>query len=204
MIGLIPFLVDDFAVAKIGRDRHAEIIKSLDLPGDFTFNIIQHYDDELCRRYMSAMVVGVAMPLPVVYDWLGVHFLNWMRSNLDGLFAAADTTEAILMRLPAVYNSIGGTAHEAEMPGSHELVSVRRFDDRLRVTYQSRARFAAFYASFMKAVAAHFNETIEIAVVAGDIDAPFCVFDVTISQSETSHWEEAAMARRPGLPVSAA
>jgi hypothetical protein len=180
MIGLIPFLVDSFMTEHCGVDERRECLATCNLPAAFAFSIAQTYDDDVCRAVITAMVARLGLPLETLYDRLGVYFLNWIRTNLGGFFTGANDTSAFLLRLPVVYNSFAGSARDAGLPGAPELVSVRQFDDLLRVTYQSQARFAAFYASFMKAVAAHFDQTVIIEIVAGDLDAPFCVFDVTV------------------------
>ncbi|MGC9270871.1 heme NO-binding domain-containing protein [Acidiphilium sp.] len=181
MIGLIPFLVDNFTANELGDDARQDLLATLDLPADFTFSIARNYDDDLCRRVITLMVIRLGLPMTILYDRLGEYFLGWMLEHMGGVFAGAADTATFLTRLPTVYNSFGGSARDAGMHGSSDLVAVRRFGDRLRVTYQSQSRFAAFYASFMKAVAAHFNESVTIAIVAGDIEAPFCVFDVTMN-----------------------
>lgn len=180
MIGLIPFLIDNFTAERCGGEARGKLLEALDLPADFAFSIAKTYDDDLCRRVITAMVVQLGIPLATLYDQLGEYFLAWIHDNLAGIFTGANDTAAFLMRLPTIYNSFGGSARNAGIQGSADLVAVRRFADRLRVTYQSQSRFAAFYASFMKAVADHFNQSVTIAVVGGDIDAPFCVFDVVI------------------------
>lgn len=180
MIGLIPYLVDRFATEQYGNDVRQDVLRGLDLPADFEFGIARPYDDDLCRRVITGMVLRLGIPPSTLYDRLGLYFLDWIHENLAGTFDGANDTAAFLMRLPTIYNSFGGSASNTGLPGSASLVTVRRFDDRLRVTYQSQARFAEFYASFMKAVAAHYRESVTVTVVAGDIDAPFCVFDVTV------------------------
>ncbi len=180
MIGLIPFLVDSFTTEHCGADERRECIAACNLPADFSFSIAQSYDDDVCRAVITTMVARLGLPLETLYDRLGTHFLSWIHTNLGGFFTGANDTSAFLLRLPMVYNSFAGSARDAGLPGAHELVSVRQFDDLLRVTYQSQARFAAFYASFMKAVAAHFDQTVTIDIIAGDLDSPFCVFDVTV------------------------
>jgi hypothetical protein len=180
MIGLIPFLVDRFTTTHYGADARQTILTACDLPSDFEFSIAQTYDDDLCRTVITAMAARTGLALPDLYDRLGNSFLTWLTQNLGGLFAGAEDTASFLMRLPNVYNSIAGTARDSGMQGVSDVVSIRPTGDHLRVTYQSQARFAAFYASFMRAVAAHFGQSIDISTRAGDLDAPFCVFDVAI------------------------
>lgn len=182
MIGLIPFLVDGFMTERCGADERAKVLAGLDLPADFTFSIAKPYDDDLCRGVITGMVMRLGIQPALLYDELGRYFLTWIHDNMSGVFDGATDTAAFLMRLPTIYNSFGGSARDAGMPGTADLVSVRRFDDRLRVTYQSQSRFAQFYASFMRAVAAHFGQSARITVVAGEIEAPFCVFDVVIEE----------------------
>jgi hypothetical protein len=180
MIGLIPFLVDRFTTEHCGPDERQTILATCDLPADFSFSVAQTYDDDLCRQVITAMVAQIGLPLATLYDRLGRYFLCWLHANLGGFFAGASDTSAFLLRLPTVYNGFAGSARGAGLPGAADLVTVRQFDDLLRVTYQSQARFAAFYASFMRAVADHFQQDVSIAIVAGDLEAQFCVFDVTI------------------------
>jgi len=184
MIGLIPFLVDDFMARQYGDPVRRETLVSLNMAPDFSFNIAQAYDDELCRRVITAMALRIGLPFPVLYDRLGEHFLNWILTNLGGMFEDIAETIGFLCRLPAIYNSFGGSVVGAGLPGVSELVTVRRSGQRLRMTYQSQARFAEFFVSFMKAVGQHFDQPISITIVAGDVDAPFCIFDVEVTGRE--------------------
>ncbi|HQT83330.1 MAG: hypothetical protein B7Z58_00520 [Acidiphilium sp. 37-64-53] len=178
MIGLIPFLVDRFTTSHCGGDARQTILTACGQPPDFEFNIAQTYDDDLCRTVITAMAARTGLTVPDLYDRLGVFFLDWLAENLGSLFVGAEDTASFLMRLPIVYNSFAGTARGSGLQGAFEVVSVRPNGDHLRVTYQSQARFAGFYASFMRAVAAHFKQPIAINILAGDLDSPFCVFDV--------------------------
>lgn len=178
MIGLIPFLVDRFTTTHCGADARQTILAACDLPSDFEFGIAQTYDDDLCRTVITTMAARTGLTLPDLYDRLGVFFLAWLAENLGGLFAGAEDTASFLMRLPVVYNSFAATARGSGLQGASEIVSVRANGDRLRVTYQSQAAFASFYVSFMHAVASHFGQSIDVSILAGDLDAPFCVFDV--------------------------
>lgn len=187
MIGLIPFLVDDFVTGRIGPDARDQAFAAAGFPAGFTFDFSRDYDEATCRNAIVALTMALRMPLPALYDHLGVHFLNWLVTSMPGLFTDVADTREFLLRLPAIYNSIGGSVRDSAMPGSPELVSARSLDDgRLQITYQSRNRFAALYAGFIRAVAARFGDTVTIEVAAGNIDAPFCVLDVTIAGAGAS------------------
>lgn len=190
MIGLIPFLIDDFMISQCGRSARNEVLIAESLPADFSFSIAQLYEDDLCRRVITAMAIRIALPLPDLYDRLGTHFLAWIHEHLGGMFAGATDTTRFLHRLPAIYNSFGGSAAGAGLPGAVDLVTIRPAGSHLRVTYQSQQRFAAFFASFMKAVARHFNEPIAIEIVAGGLDAVYCVFDVAVGEAARSPHHE--------------
>lgn len=183
MLGLIPFLVDDFVTGQIGPDARATAMLAAGFPANFAFDFTRDYDDAVCRNAIVALTVALRMPMPRLLDRLGVHFLEWFDTAMPGLFDDVSDTTEFLLRLPAFYNSIGATARGSTMPGSLELVSTRNLDGRLRVTYQSRNRFARLYVSFIRAVAARFGETASISVVAGDLEAPYCVLDVTMAAS---------------------
>ncbi|MCW8308274.1 heme NO-binding domain-containing protein [Acidiphilium sp. PA] len=181
MIGLIPFLVDRFTTAHCGAEVRRTILAACDLPPDFEFGIAQTYDDDVCRTVITAMAARTGLSLPDLYDRLGHFFLAWLAENLGGLFTGAEDTASFLMRLPIVYNSLAGTARGSGLQGASEVVSVRQHGERLRITYQSQASFASFYASFMRAVASHFGQSIDVTILAGDLEGPFCVFDVAVA-----------------------
>lgn len=183
MIGLIPFLIDRFATEHCGPERRALVFAALDRPPGFTFKVAKLYDDDFCRDVITGLVAQIGLPMDQLYDHLGRYFLAWLHDNLGAVFADATDTATFLTRLPAIYNSFGGTMAEAGMAqsrGSRDLVSVRRSGNRLTVTYRSRMRFAEFYASFMRAVAVHYDDAVTISVVAGSLESAHCVFDVTV------------------------
>jgi|GEM_PF-482601 len=164
MLGLIQKVLLDLVREEGGPVAVAAVREAAGVPAERDFRIGVNYDDDECRRLVTAAQAHFGLSEAALWDRYADTFFADALSRWPAWFEMSESARALLERQPVIHNCFASGLRDSD--ARRAVVDKFRVaegaPDELVVTYRSPNPFSGLYVALARWVLRHFGEEAEI------------------------------------------